>query len=66
MYNGTTGKKRFDAFNRDVGTIKRQGGKTCTKGTSIDLQLCVDLPMKTITALNHITFKFIPHDFVQN
>jgi hypothetical protein len=32
---------------RDVGTIKRQGGGgTRTKGTSIDLQLCVDLPMK--------------------
>ena len=31
---------------RDVGTIKRQGGQTRTKGTSIDLQLCVDLPMK--------------------
>jgi hypothetical protein len=46
MYNGTTGKKRFDAFNRDVGTIKRQGGQTRTKGTSTDLQLCVDLPMK--------------------
>ena len=46
MYNGTTGKKRCDAFNRDVGTIKRQGGQTRTKGTSIDLQLCVDLPMK--------------------
>ena len=41
MYSGTTGEKRFDAFNRDVGTIKRQGGQTRTKGTFIDLQLCV-------------------------
>jgi hypothetical protein len=41
----TTGKN--DAFiYRDGGTIKRQGGQTRTKGTSIDLQLCVDLPMK--------------------
>ena len=31
---------------RDVGTIKRQGGKTRTKRTSIDQQLCADLPMK--------------------
>jgi hypothetical protein len=31
---------------RDGGTLKRPGGQTRTKGTSVDLQLCVDLPMK--------------------
>ena len=47
MYNGTTGKKYLmHLIYREVGTIKRQGGQTRTKGTSIDLQLCVDLPMK--------------------
>ena len=49
MYNGTyeiclktstTGKKDLMLLYRDVGMIKRQGG------TSIDLQLCVDLPVK--------------------
>jgi hypothetical protein len=47
MYNGTTGKKDLMRLYRDVGTIKGwRGGRTRTKGTSIDLQLCVDLPMK--------------------
>ena len=46
LYNGTTGKKDLMRLYRDIETIKRQGGKTRTKGTSIDLQLCVDLPMK--------------------
>ena len=47
MYNGTTGKKRFDAFNiQGRWNNKKARGQTRTKGTSIDLQLCVDLPMK--------------------
>jgi hypothetical protein len=56
---------------RDAGTIKRQGGgKHTPKGTSIDpgedinLQLCVDLPMKA-NRLNQVTFKITPHDFAQ-
>jgi hypothetical protein len=61
---------------RDAGTIKRQGGgcwgggQRTPKGNSIDpgedinLQLCVDLPMKA-NALNQVTFKVTPHDFAQ-
>ena len=51
MYNGltceicfktsTTGKKDLTRLHRDVGTIKRQGGQTRTKGTSIDLDLAM-------------------------
>jgi hypothetical protein len=54
--------KTMRAPGRDAGTIKRQGGKRTPKGTSIDpgedinLQLCVDLPMKA-NALNQVTFK---------
>jgi hypothetical protein len=46
------------------------GGKRTPKGTSIDsgedinLQLCVDLPMKA-NILNQVTFKITPHDFAQ-
>ena len=56
MYNGTTGKKRFDAFNiqgrwnnkKARGANMHQGLLgACWQGpTIIDLQLCVDLPMK--------------------
>jgi hypothetical protein len=58
---------------RDARTIKRQlggGGKRTPKGTFIDpgedinLQLCVDLPMKA-NILNQVTFKITPHDFAQ-
>ena len=58
---------------RDAGTIKSQGGgegKHTPKGTSIDpgedinLQLCVDLPMKG-NRLNQVTFEITPHDFAQ-
>jgi hypothetical protein len=55
---------------RDTVTIKRQGGQRTPKGNSIDpgedinLQLCVDLPMKANT-LNQVTFKITPHDFAK-
>jgi ribosomal protein L27 len=56
---------------RDAGTIQRQRGANAhQRGTSIDpgedinLQLCVDLPMKA-NALNQVTFKITPHDFAQ-
>jgi hypothetical protein len=58
---------------RDAGTIKRQRGANAhQRGTSnidpagedINLQLCVDLPMKA-NALNQVTFKITPHDFAQ-
>jgi hypothetical protein len=56
---------------RDAGTIKRQRGANAhQRGTSIDpgedinVQLCVDLPMKANT-LNQVTFKITPHDFAQ-
>jgi hypothetical protein len=47
------------------------GGQRTPKGNSIDpgedinLQLCVDLPMKA-NALNQVTFKVTPHDFAKN
>jgi hypothetical protein len=61
-----------DVTSRDDWTIKRQGGggKRTQKGTSTDLgedinlQLCVDLPMKA-NGFNHVTFKITPHDFAQ-
>ena len=48
---------------------KARGGKHTPKGTSIDpgdinLQLCVDLPMKA-NRPNQVTFKTTPHDFAQ-
>ena len=47
MYNGTTGKKRFDAFNIQGRRRKKARGANMHQGpTIIDLQLCVDLPMK--------------------
>ena len=48
MYNGTTGEKRFDAFNiQGRWNNKKARGANMHQGpTIIDLQLCVDLPMK--------------------
>ena len=59
-------------INRDAGTIKRQRGanahqrapRSIDTGEDINLQLCVDLPMKA-NALNQVTFKITPHDFAQ-
>jgi hypothetical protein len=93
MYNGTTGKKRFDAFNikgrwnnkKAMGTNTHQGHlyRPTIMCWLANESLIVHVPfimavlclaIKSIysrnynctNTLNQVTFKFIPHDFVQN
>jgi hypothetical protein len=53
--------RRNDKKARGANTHQRA---PLDSGEDINLQLCVDLPMKANT-LNQVTFKITPHDFAQ-